>query len=70
MPKRDRKEQSTEELKRVQHERTTDEHRAIDESVTKDEADQHKRRAAKAAYLERKLAERERSERRARGKDD
>ena len=65
MPKKDRKER-----KRVQHERTTDEHRAIDQSVTKDEADQHKRRAAKAAYIERKLAERERSERRARGKDD
>ncbi len=67
MPKR---EQTTEELKRLQHERTTDEHRAIGKSVTEDEAHQHKRRAAKAAYLERKLAERERSERRARGEDD
>ena len=69
MPKRDQREQTTEELKRVQHERTTDEHRAVGESVTEDEAHQHERRADKAAYLERKLAERERSERRARGKD-
>jgi hypothetical protein len=38
--------------------------------MTKDEAHQHKRRASKAAYLERKLAERERAERRARGEDE
>ena len=69
MPKRGKREQSTEELKRVQHERTTDEHRAVGESVTEDEAHQHERRASKAAYLEHKLAERERSERRARGED-
>jgi len=62
MPK---KEPSTGELRRVQHERTTDEHRAIGESATEDEAHQHVRRADKAAYLEQKLAERERSERRA-----
>jgi hypothetical protein len=67
MPK---KEPTTGELRRLQHERTTDEHRAIDRSVTEDEAHQHKRRAAKAAYLERKLAERERAERRARGEDE
>ena len=67
MPK---KEPTTGELRRLQHERTTDEHRAIDQSVTEDEADQHKRRAAKAAYLERKLAERERAERRARGEEE
>lgn len=60
MPK---KEQTTEELRQVQHERTTDEHEALQRSETPDEADQHRRRAAKSAYLERKLAERERTER-------
>lgn len=60
-----KKEPTTGELRRLQHERATDEHRAIDQSVTEDEARQHERRAAKSAYLERKLAERERSERRA-----
>ena len=53
----------TSELLQVQHERTTDEHEAIGQSATPDEAHQHKRRAAKAAYLKQKLAERERSER-------
>jgi hypothetical protein len=38
--------------------------------VTEDEAHQHERRADKSAYLERKLAEREASERRARGEDE
>ena len=65
-----KKEPTTGELRRLQHERTTDEHRAIDRSVTEDEVHQHVRRADKAAYLERKLAERERSERRARGEDE
>jgi len=60
MPK---KEHTTEELRQIQHERTTGEHEALERSETPDEADQHKRRAAKSAYLERKLAERERSER-------
>ncbi|MGZ8666020.1 MAG: signal recognition particle-docking protein FtsY, partial [Solirubrobacterales bacterium] len=60
-----KKEPTTEELRRVQHERTTDEHLAIDKSVTEDEAHQHERRADKAAYLAEKLAERERAERRA-----
>jgi hypothetical protein len=60
MPKR---EPTTEELRRVQHERTTEEHDAIDTSVTLDEELQHRRRADKAAYLERMLAKRERSER-------
>lgn len=59
MPKR---EPTTEELRRVQHERTTEEHEAIDTSVTPDEERQHRRRADKSAYLERKLAERQRSE--------
>ena len=58
-----KKEQTTEELRQIQQERTTDEHVAVERSETPDEADQHRRRAAKSAYLERKLAERERSER-------
>jgi len=61
MPKR---EPTTEELRRVQHERTTGEHQAIDASVTPDEEHQHQRRADKSAYLERMLAKRDRSERR------
>lgn len=60
MPKR---EPTTEELRRVQRERTTEEHEAVDTSLTPDEEHQHQRRADKSAYLERKLAERERSER-------
>lgn len=64
MPKR--REPTTGELRRVQHERTTEEHEAIDTSVTPDEERQHRRRAEKSAYLERMLAERERSERRGR----
>jgi hypothetical protein len=60
MPKR---EPTTEELRRSQRERTTEEHEAIPRSLTPDEERQHRRRAAKSAYLERKLAERERSER-------
>jgi hypothetical protein len=58
-----KKEPTTQELRRKQHERTTQEHQAIPDSVTPDEERQHRRRASKAAYLERKLAERERSER-------
>ena len=61
MPKR---EPTTEELRRVQQERTTEEHEAIDTSVTPDEKRQHRRRADKSAYLERMLAKRKRSERR------
>ena len=62
MPKE--QEPTTDELQAVQHERTTDEHDAVDTSMTEDEAHQHKRRAAKSAYLERMLAKRARSERR------
>ena len=68
MPKREpgtrepTKEPTTRELLQVQQERTTDEHDAIEQSATPDEAHQHKRRAAKADYLKRKLAERERAE--------
>jgi hypothetical protein len=61
MPKR---EPTTEELRQVQHERTTEEHEAVDTSVTPDEAHQHDRRADKSAYLERMLAKRARSEQR------
>jgi hypothetical protein len=60
MPKR---EPTTEELLRAQHERTTEEHEAIDTSHTPDEERQHQRRADKSAYLERMLAKRKRSER-------
>ena len=59
MPKR---EPTTEELQEVQHERTTEEHEAIETSATPDEAEQHRRRADKSAYLERMLAKRHRSE--------
>jgi hypothetical protein len=59
MPKR---EPTTEELRRAQRERITEEHRAIDTSLTPYEEEQHRRRAAKSAYLERMLAERERAE--------
>jgi hypothetical protein len=59
-----KREPTTEELRRVQQERTTEEHEAIDTSVTPDEERQHRRRADKSAYLERMLAKRKRSERR------
>jgi hypothetical protein len=61
VPKR---EPTTEELRQVQHERTTEEHEAVDTSVTPDEEHQHQRRAEKSAYLEQMLAKRARSERR------
>jgi hypothetical protein len=61
MPKR---EPTIQELRRTQSERATEEHEAIPDSITPAEERQHRRRAAKSAYLERKLAERERSERR------
>jgi hypothetical protein len=64
MPKR---EPTVEELRRTQHERATEEHEAIPSSITPAEERQHRRRAAKSAYLERKLADRERSERRDEG---
>jgi hypothetical protein len=57
------REPTTEELRRAQQERVTEEHEAIPGSITPDEERQHRRRAAKSAYLERKLAQRERSER-------
>jgi hypothetical protein len=59
-----KREPTTEELRRAQRERATEEHQAIGSSETPDEEHQHRRRAEKSAYLERMLAERERSERR------
>ena len=53
----------TAELRRVQKDLKTEEMEKLPGSVTKHEESQHQRRADKAAYLERKLAERERSER-------
>ena len=46
-----------------QAKRKTTEHELEADSVTSDEEDQHRRRGDKAAYLEEKLAERERAER-------
>ena len=64
------KEPTTRELRLKQQERTTDEHKAVDASMTEDEAKTHERRADKSEYLERKLAERERSEHEAAAEDD
>ena len=50
-------------LRRKQQEVKTEEMELLPKSITPDEEHQHRRRADKAAYLERKLAERERSER-------
>jgi hypothetical protein len=56
---------NTQELRRTQRQRTTSEHKRVERSVTSDGAKQHRRRAQQSEYLERKLAEREESERRA-----
>ena len=64
-----KREPTTKELRALQHERTTEEHEAVDTSATPDEADQHRRRADKSAYLERMLAKRAKSERRAEDSD-
>jgi hypothetical protein len=58
------REPTTEELRRAQRERATEEHEAIAASLTPDEERQHRRRAEKFAYLERMLAARDRSEQR------
>ena len=63
MPRRPKREPTTEELQRVQRDRTTEEHEAIGNSITPDEERQHRRRAEKSAYLERMLEARQRSER-------
>ena len=65
-----KKDPSTRELKQAQQEKATGEHEAIESSDTPDEAHQHDRRASKSAYLARKLAERERSEREAEDSED
>ena len=65
-----KKDPTTRELRLKQKERATGEHKAIDGSLTEDEAKTHERRASKSAYLERKLAEREQSEREVAGEDD
>jgi hypothetical protein len=64
-----KREPTTEELQQVQHERTTEEHEAVDTSVTPEEEHQHQRRADKSAYLEQMLAKRRRSEQRDRDRD-
>jgi hypothetical protein len=63
MSDRKQSDTSTQELRREQAERRAEERERVPDSVTPDEEDQHRRRADKAAYLERKLAERERAER-------
>ena len=50
-------------LRRKQRERKTEEIEKVPGSLTDAEELQHRRRADKAAYLEEKLAERERAER-------
>ena len=57
------------ELRREQESQVTAEREALAHSQMPDEEDQHRRRADKAAYLAEKLAARERSERKAAGKD-
>jgi hypothetical protein len=56
---------STHELLEEQSKRKQTETHAVDESALPDEERQHRRRADKAAYLQEKLAERERAEREA-----
>lgn len=58
-------EQSTRELRIQQERRESEEREMRDESELPDEALQHERRSEKAAYLKKKLAERERAERQA-----
>jgi len=57
----------TEELRVDQIVRERQERTAADEAIVPDEAEQHDRRADKAAYLKRKLDERAEAERRAAG---
>ncbi len=53
---------STEELRHRQAEKERAEREGADDAVTDAEAEVHMRRAKKAGYLRRKLAERERAE--------
>jgi hypothetical protein len=54
---------STEDLRRRQREQERTERAQIPEARTEADADRHRRRADKAAYLRRKLDQRRRSER-------
>lgn len=63
MSREDDAEPTTQELKQEQARRLIEERRLLAESEQPDEAKQHERRSDKAAYLEEKLAERERAER-------
>ena len=58
-------EPTTEELRLSQLRRESAERRGAERAETEDAAEQHERRADKAAYLREKLGEREESERRA-----
>jgi hypothetical protein len=53
----------TEELKAVQEDRLREERAQAEEAQSEDEAEQHARRADKAAYLREKLEQRAESER-------
>jgi len=55
-------EPTTQELRTVQREREEAERAAAENAPTEDAEHAHERRADKAAYLEEKLAEKERSE--------
>jgi len=55
-------EPTTEQLKAVQHDRQQAERAAADDAPTEDAEQAHRRRADKAAYLEEKLDEQQRSE--------
>jgi hypothetical protein len=50
-------------MRAAQEERLREEREQADEAPTEDEAEQHARRADKAAYLKKKLEERAESER-------
>jgi hypothetical protein len=63
MPSERPEEATTRELKLEQEARERDEHRRVEASELPGEAKQHERREEKAAYLKRKLAEREEAER-------
>jgi hypothetical protein len=63
----DDNETQTHELRIEQENRETREHKLLEHAELSDEADQHERRRAKAAYLAEKLAEREQAERESRG---
>jgi hypothetical protein len=59
----DNRDPKTEELRAVQEERLQEEREQARDAPTGDEADQHTRRADKAAYLREKLDKRAESER-------